>query len=287
MPKKLTKKKAAKKSLPPKKAAVPVKAKAAAKRVKKQKNDDLPVNGAIATAAKEKRQTKKEINQALQDAAAAAHDAPHIECRLIVGEMSVPVDASSLEHTLGAGMWGHGDGLVDKWPDTVWAGLLAHLGLPAFPLDRTVAERPVKRLVQRLWYEAVQGHVPEARAATFAERDAEAETKYKQDLPKVVEAAAGKTERAKTSFGRARSGVTTYTPTAALKTAIIGGQAAVLQTAFKNVKWGPMTVAEATAGMLKAGLKTSTKPERISGFYLCKWVPKGWLTRGTGGEGVT
>jgi hypothetical protein len=33
--------------------------------------------------------------------------------------------------------------------------------------------------------------------------------------------------------------------------------------------------------MVKAGLKTATKPERIAGFYLCQWVKadKGWLER--------
>ena len=231
-----------------------------------------------------KKPTKKELkaaNEALQDAAAAAKDAPHIEARLHVGELSVLVDASSLEHTLGCGRWGGGLGLLDSWPDTVWAGLLAHLGLPAFPLDRAMAEKPVRRLVQRLWYEAVQGGVPQERVAVWNERDAEAQETYKQEQPKIATATKEKSERARTSFGKSRGGITTYIPTDALKKASVGGQAAVLLAAFKAAKWAAMTTQQATEGMLKAGLKTATKPERIAAFYLCQWVKKSLLTRGT------
>ena len=59
----------------------------------------------------------------------------------------------------------------------------------------------------------------------------------------------------------------------------LGGQAGMLLTAFKAAAWTPLTTAMATEGMLKAGLKTSTKPERIAAFYLCQWVKKGLLNR--------
>ena len=209
-------------------------------------------------------------------------DAPRIECRLVVGDVSVAVDASSLDHTLGSGPWGHtqgyGPGLVDTWPDTAWAALLAHLKLPAFPLDREAAEKPVKRLVQRLWYEAVQGGVPEERRAVFAERDAEAVKAYKPDFEK-VEATAETRARAGARMSAARGGPTTYEPTAALKDKKLklGGQAAILLAAFRDNGFKPMTVPEATAAMLKAGLKTTTKPERISSFYLSQWATKAGL----------
>ncbi len=208
-------------------------------------------------------------------------DAPRIEARLVIGELSILVDASSLERTLGAGLWGHGKGLVDAWPDEAWAGLLAYLKLPSFPLDRVIAEQPVKRLVQRLWYEAVKGGVPEERAAVFAARDAEKNGIYQEEFPKAADAVKAKGERAKTSFAKARGGETQYTPTDALKAKglTLGGQQVPLLEFFKASKFAPATTSEATAGMLAHGLVTSTKPERISAFYLCQWVKKGLLTR--------
>ena len=254
--------------------------KADAKKVKKVVSQRRSKSAPVVpqpTAVVPVKETKK-----LADKIAAAPDAPHIECRLIVGELSVPVDASDLCHTLGAGMWGHGDGLVDAYPDTVWSGLLAHLGLPAFPLDRTVAERPVKRLVQRLWYEAIQGRVPEERAAVFAVRDDESVERYKKDFPNVAVEAQAKSERAKTSFGRKLGTETRYTPTDLLKDKklVLGGQQAPLLAFFRAAKFAPATTAEATAGMLEHGLKTTTDPTRISSFYLSQWTTKkGYLTR--------
>ena len=205
-------------------------------------------------------------------------DAPRIECHLLIGDLAVTVDPSSLERTLGAGRW-QNQGLVDAWPDTAWTGLLSYLDLPAFPLDRTAAAKPIKRLVQKLWYEAVNPAVLENRKDIFATRDAEAQSGYKEDFSHVKEAAEGKSERAKTSFGRSHE--TTYTPTAALKDKkfTANGQAAFLLKAFQEVKFGPLTTRTATDGMMKAGLKTTTKPERISAFYLCQFVKKGLLTR--------
>ena len=238
----------------------------------------VPVKETKKLAA-EKRASKK--NEALADKIAAAPDAPHIECRLIVGELSVPVDASDLCHTLGAGTWGHGDGLVDAYPDTVWSGLLAHLGLPAFPLDRTVAERPVKRLVQRLWYEAIQGRVPEERATVFATRDAESVECYKKDFPNVAVEAQAKSERAKTSFGRKPGDETRYTPTDKLKDKklILSGQQAPLLAFFRAAKFAPATAQAAGAGMVEHGLKTTQPPERVAAYYLAMWSKKEWVTR--------
>ena len=206
-------------------------------------------------------------------------DSPRIECRLRIGDLSLVVDASSLEHTLGAGRWGHGLGLVDTWPDAAWVGLLAHLKLPADPLDRMTAEQPVKRFVQRLWYEAIQGGVPEEHKAVFDTRDAEKSKEYKEDFEQVKGTSEGRKERAKTSFGRV--GETHYTPTDALKAKglKVGGQAGILLEAFKAGGFKPMTTQEATDAMVKAGLKTTTKPERIAGFYVCQWAKKGWLVR--------
>ena len=100
----------------------------------------------------------------------ADDDAPRVDCRLLIGDLSLPVDASSLERTLGSGRWGGGCGLVDSWPDAAWVGLLVHLGLAADPLDRTAADQPVKRLVQRLWYEAVNPTVLERLKPVFDKR---------------------------------------------------------------------------------------------------------------------
>jgi hypothetical protein len=127
-------------------------------------------------------------------------DAPRIESRLIIGELSLPVDVSDLCHTLGCAGSGYGRGLVDAWPDTAWAGILTHLGLPAFPLDRAVAAGPVKRLVQRLWYQAVgtSSGVSQERAAELSARrpaDTASEERYKQEFPNVVQAMSEKVER--------------------------------------------------------------------------------------------
>ena len=212
-------------------------------------------------------------------AAKRDEDAPRIECHLIVGDLSVAVDATDLAHVVGSGRWGNGLGLVDSWPDAVWVGLLAYLKLPADPLDRTVAESPVKRLVQRLWYEAIKGGVPEERKTVFDARDAAHIEEYKEAFESVKNGSEGHKERAKTSFGK--SGETVYTPTALLKAKDlkVGGQAAMLLAAFKAVKFGPLTTAQATEGMVTAGLVTTTKPERIAGFYVCQWAKKDWLTR--------
>ena len=127
-------------------------------------------------------------------------DAPRIESRLIIGELSLPVDVSDLCHTLGCAGSGYGKGLVDAWPDTAWAGILTHLGLPAFPLDRAVAAGPVKRLVQRLWYQAVgtSSGVSQERAMELSARrpaDIASEERYKQEFPKVVQDMSEKVER--------------------------------------------------------------------------------------------
>lgn len=129
-------------------------------------------------------------------------DAPRIECRLWVGDLSVTVDASSLSHTLGCADCA-GKGLVDQWPDAVWTGILVHLGLPADPLDRPSAEAPVKRLVQRLWYEAIKGAVPDEPA--FSKRDAAKTAEYKETFTTVKETVAVKSERARTNFAKARA----------------------------------------------------------------------------------
>ena len=240
------------------------------------------------TAPKPMRQrSKKSLNvtsaakEQLMDAEvkSANEDAPRIECRLLVGDLSLTVDPSSLERTLGAGRWGHGLGLVDSWPDAAWVGLLAHLKLPADPLDRTVAEQPVKRLVQQLWYGAVNPTVLIDRKDAFAERDADRQEEYKEKFTHVEGVAKGRSERAKTSFGN--KGETKYAPTDKLKVKglVLGGQQAPLLTFFKDAKWAAATSAEATAGMLAHGLKTGTDPKRISGFYLSTWCKKGLLER--------
>ena len=210
---------------------------------------------------------------------AVVKDAPRIECRLLIGDLSLPVDASSLEHTLGAGRWGHGKGLVDAWPEAAWTALLTYLELPAFPLDPIVAEQPVKRLVQRLWYEAVNPAVLEARKTTFEERDEAAKEKYENGFEHVKEGVVKKA--AGVAKARETRGETMYTPTDALKDKKlkIGGQAGTLLDFFKSTKFAPATVQQATDGMLKAGLKTGTDPKRISSFYLSTWSRKGLLER--------
>ena len=208
-------------------------------------------------------------------------DAPHIDCRMMINGVGYPVDPSNLERTVGAGRWGSGRGLVDSWPDAAWVGLLVHLGLAADPLDRTTADQPVKRLVQRLWYEVVNPAILERLKPIFDERDEERAEEYKEKFTKAKAVSTEKSTRAKTSFGR--HGETKYTPTAALKDKklVLGGQAAILLAAFKKADWVAMTTAEATKGMLTAGLKTTTKPERIAAFYLCQWVKKSLLERTT------
>jgi len=135
-------------------------------------------------------------------------DTPRIEARLIVGDLSVPVDASDLAHTLGAANY-VGKGLIDAWPDTVWSALLSYLGLPAFPLDRATADQPVKRLVQRLWYDACRGGYPEESRKLMEERDEERIEEYKENFEKVKEAVEVKVERAKKAFGGVHK-VSTY-----------------------------------------------------------------------------
>jgi len=159
-------------------------------------------------AAKQKTPTKpamqeksvKPRNKATTPAAPDA-EAPRIECRLLVGDLSVLVDASSLSHTLGCADCA-GKGLVDQWPDAVWTGLLVHLGLPADPLDRETAAAPVKRLVQRLWYQAVKGSVPDE--PMFSKRDAAKTVEYKETFTTVKETATAKSDRARTNFAKTR-----------------------------------------------------------------------------------
>ncbi len=212
----------------------------------------------------------------------ADQDAPRIETRLVVGGVGYPVDASDLARTIGAARYGHGMGLVDAWPDAAWVGILVHLGLPSDPLDREAAGQVVRREVQRLWYEAVQGGVPEERRQVFEERDKEKAAAYTEGFGAVKEASEARRERAR-SVGFGRQGETKYVPTEALKKKGVkfGGQAALLLAYFKAAKFAPATTAEATAGMVAAGLKTTTKPERIAGFYLCSWCKKGLLARET------
>jgi len=225
-----------------------------------------------------KRRSKKLIIPAVP----AKLDAPHIECRLIVGDMSVQVDPNNfhgLDHTIGAGTYGHGKGLIDTWPEAVWTGLLVYLGLPADPLDLEAAEKPVKRLVQKLWYETMQGGVPEERKAVFDARDTEAAGEYKAGFGGIKQAATDRTERAKKSFGR--KGETIYTPTDALKDKKLelGGQQSPLLEFFRASKFAPTTAKQATDGTVAQGLKTGTKPERIVSFYLSTWCKRGLLTR--------
>jgi hypothetical protein len=136
-------------------------------------------------------------------------DAPHIECHLVVGDLSVPVDAADLAHTIGAANYGHGQGLIDQWPDTVWAALLSYLGLPAFPLDRATAEGPVRRLVQRLWYTACRGGYSQDSETLMAKRDEEKVEEYKVNFEKVKETVEAKVEHAKKAFSGVRK-VSTY-----------------------------------------------------------------------------
>ena len=130
-------------------------------------------------------------------------DAPRIECRLIIGDLSLPIDAASLEHTLGAGEYGHGRGLVDQWPEGAWTALLVHLGLPAEPLDTQVAEQPVKRLVQQLWYEAVKGGVPDTLA--FSRRDAARAKEYEENFEHVKETAETRSKTARATLAKVRA----------------------------------------------------------------------------------
>ena len=213
-----------------------------------------------------------------------AGDAPRIECRLLVGDLSLLIDATSLEHTLGVGNYGYGRGLVDSWPDDVWASLLAYLRLPAEPLDRDVAAQPVKRLVQRLWYEAIQGGVPDERKAAFAERDAKRAAEYAEKFDHVKETVEGKSDRARVNFAKARVNAveTVYTPTAELKDkklSLSGQQAPILEF-FRATKFAPTTTAQAVIGAVAAGLKTTKQtPERVVAFYFADWVKKGRLVK--------
>lgn len=216
------------------------------------------------------------------DAPQKTVDAPHIECRLFVGGIGYPIDPSNLERTIGGGRWA--SGLIDEWSDAAWVGLLAHLGLPADPLDRTVAAQPVKRLVQRLWYEACAGGVPEESKTRFEERDAIRVAEYKENFTVVKDGSAAKAERARASFGKvreSRGGGSKYEPTEELKKKgpSLGGQQAPLYQFFKAGKFAAATTDEATAGMLAHGLKTGTDPKRISSFYLSRWTRDGLLTR--------
>jgi hypothetical protein len=233
----------------------------------------------VSTSSMSVAEAEVEEHQPLE---AANADAPRIECHLLVGELSVPIDASSLEHTLGAGQWGYGRGLVDAWPDAAWVGLLTHLGLPADPLDRTTAAQPVKRLVQKLWYAAVKGGVPDERKVEFEARDVARVEEYKASFGHVKETAEGRSERAKTNFGKVRASIaeSIYTPTAALKDKKFTGQQAPIFDFFKSTKFTAANLSQVAAGAAAAGLKTAKQtPERVAAFYLADWTKKGLLTR--------
>jgi hypothetical protein len=178
-------------------------------------------------------------------------------------------------------------------------GLLAHLKLPADPLDRQVAEVPVKQLVQDLWYTAIQSGSPwelrvalavndTERAAALTEcsrhaaHTAEFAQNYKENFEGVKSGAEGRSTRASTNFAKARGGESTYVPTALLKDKKLklGGQQAPLLEFFKDTKFAPATLAQATAGIIKAGLKTAKQtPERVAAFYLSDWTKRGLLER--------
>jgi hypothetical protein len=216
-------------------------------------------------------------------------ESPRIEARLVFGDVSVPVDPSSLEATIGAGKHGYGRGLMDKWPDAAWVTLLSHAGSPADPLDRETARPLMQRLVQRLWWEAVTPWVlktedgqPTESAVRYAKRDAEAATAYATAYADVKENKSERAERAKSGFGRT-GGVVHYEPTAKAKAKAFApkGQAGILLAAFKASKWASMTTEEAAKAMVTAGLKTSTKPERIAAFYLCQWAKNELVKRVT------
>ena len=155
----------------------------------------------------------------------AALDAPRIESRLLIGDLAVLVDAASLDHTLGVGTWGRydsrppglGPGLIDTWPDAVWVALLVHLGLPADPLDRTVASVPVKRLVEQLWYKAVKGSTPEGWQDKASKRDAAAAKEYAEEFVNVKDAVETRSSTARTNFAKAREAGTVRTSTLAGK----------------------------------------------------------------------
>ena len=243
---------------------------------------DVSTVTAVADATQEPVARKKSAKT--EAATPKERDVPFIEARMTVGGITYPVDASDLARTIGAGSW-VGKGFVDAWPDAAWVGILAHLELPADPLDRTVAAQPVKRFVQRAWYAAIDPKMLEERKQTFDERDEARKAEYKEKFAEVKEEKTEKAVRARVSFGKARGGdgsATKYTPTDALKAKklVLGGQAGILLKAFRDAGFVPMTTEEATAAMLKAGLKTSTDPKRIAAFYLSQWSTKrGYLTR--------
>jgi hypothetical protein len=276
MSKKLVAKKKAASTKPTKTAPTHIKKAVAQTRKLAKQQKAVKKIGAVLSV---KLQKRGKVTDSSAPVGIVEKDTPHIDCRLLIGELSLPIDASNLERTVGAGRWGHGLGLVDQWPDAAWVGLLTYLKLPADPLDRSVADQPVKRLVQRLWYETIKGGVPENRAVIMAERDARRSDEYNEKFIKIKEVSTTRAEHAKTSFGH--HSATLYEPTTALKDTklVLGGQAAILLTTFKTNEWRSMTTAVATEGMLKAGLKTATKPERIAAFYLCQWVKKGLLKR--------
>jgi hypothetical protein len=259
-----------------------VKTSLAARKARPAKPADVSTDVAVADAIQEPVARKKSAKT--EAATPKERDVPFIEARMTVGGITYPVDASDLARTIGAGSW-VGKGFVDAWPDAAWVGILAHLELPADPLDRTVAAQPVKRFVQRAWYAAIDPKMLEERKQTFDERDEARKAEYKEKFAEVKEEKTEKAVRARVSFGKARGGdgsATKYTPTDALKAKklVLGGQAGILLKAFRDAGFVPMTTEEATAAMLKAGLKTSTDPKRIAAFYLSQWSTKrGYLTR--------
>jgi hypothetical protein len=155
--------------------------------------------------------------------------------------------------------------------------ILAHLGLPAEFIDRTRAQWVVKRFVQRLWIGAFEPTLAEVSSARMDARDAEARAKYlaAQSIDDSgVVAVAGKRPAYKMAKTHAA-----YAPTKALAKQKVKGQAKSLLAFFKATRFAPATTAQAAAGMVAAGLKTTTAPARIAAFYLCDWAKKGWLER--------
>lgn len=230
-----------------------------------------PVKEEPAPAPKRKRAVSAEPSTALQGDAP-----PRIEARLVFKGYSVPVDPADLGRTLGAADYGHGRGLMDQWPDGVWVALLHHLDLPADPLDREAAGDSVRRLVQRVWYEAIQpwrlkdgDGKPTKTAEQFDQRDEAAAARYVEKFQDVKEERAEKVERAKKAFANVARAASVYD---GKKIKVLkkdhGARPGTKRAVGLDIIYKSKTTDEATAALQKAGCDRSFIKFAVSSGYV-------------------
>lgn len=203
----------------------------------------------------------------------------------VIGEHKLPIDATDLSRTLGAGQYGYGKGMVDGWSDDIWKAILGQWELPAEPLNREIAQWPVKRFVQRIWFEEFRGRELEMKRVEFDSKDNVSRRKYLSDFASVKDVVESKSERAKTNLAgkgttfKRTLGDRTYTPTAKLKDKKLTftGQPQLILAFWRKAKYEPANIKTIVDAVVADGLKTNQPAERVVTHYLNIWKSKGYV----------